>query len=49
MQDCERRPFSASGSLREPLGAKMSIKKADGSAFGLAAREPRSLRSRGCW
>jgi len=25
------------------------MKKADGSAFGLAVCEPRSLRSRGCW
>jgi hypothetical protein len=33
----------------EPLGAKTSMKKADGSAFGLAVQEPRSLRSRGCW
>jgi len=24
------------------------MKKADGSAFGLAVREPRSLRSHGC-
>ena len=33
----------------EPFGAKTSMKKADGSAFGLAASEPRSLCSRGEW
>jgi len=32
----------------EPLGAKPPMKKADGSAFGFAAGEPRLLRSRGC-